>query len=140
MTIGNESIFVPHGTELALHFNDFRVTEDFSLKEFQCPCCHAVVLSRRLTALLQLLRDRLGEPLVVASGYRCSTMNEAVGADAASLHRCGLAVDIAVCACRQEDFCKKALQTGFSKARPNSMRGYVHLEAWPEKTGVVIYA
>ena len=36
-----------------MRLNDFQITPNFNLREFQCPCCHAVVLHRRLAAAMQ---------------------------------------------------------------------------------------
>ncbi len=27
-----------------MRLNDFQLTENFNLKEFECPCCHTVLL------------------------------------------------------------------------------------------------
>jgi len=42
---------------------------------------------------LQQLRDELGEPVIVSSGYRSSEVNEAVGGSPSSDHLTGLAAD-----------------------------------------------
>lgn len=52
---------------------------------------------RRLCELvLQPLRDELGVPIVVSSGYRSPLVNQAVGGAAASDHMVGRAADIIV--------------------------------------------
>lgn len=47
------------------------------------------------TNVLQPLRDRLGKPMHVNSGYRCQELNEAVGGVPTSQHMKGEAADIA---------------------------------------------
>lgn len=54
-------------------------------------------LMRNINALaerLQLIRDALGTPMAISSGYRCPELNKAVGGAVASQHQLGLAADI----------------------------------------------
>lgn len=53
-------------------------------------------LRRLATTVLQPLRDRLGRPVVVSSGYRSPAVNTAVGGALASAHMSGRAADITV--------------------------------------------
>ncbi|RRN78535.1 peptidase M15 [Pseudoxanthomonas sp. SGD-10] len=46
--------------------------------------------------ILQPLRDALGKPVIVNSGYRSAAVNRAVGGAATSQHRTGEAADIVV--------------------------------------------
>ena len=39
-----------------MSLNDIKISENFSLREFQCPCCHAVMIHPRLAAALQVAR------------------------------------------------------------------------------------
>ena len=47
-----------------------------------------------LVHILQQLRDLLGGPLIVRSGYRCPPHNVAVGGSPSSYHTLGLAADV----------------------------------------------
>lgn len=49
---------------------------------------------RQLANTLQYLRDVVGAPLVVSSGYRCPEVNLRVGGSATSAHLAGLAADV----------------------------------------------
>lgn len=54
-------------------------------------------LMRNIKALaerLQLIRDALGVPITISSGYRCPELNKAVGGKTTSQHQLGLAADI----------------------------------------------
>ncbi len=44
--------------------------------------------------VLQPLRDRYGKPIKISSGYRCKTLNKAIGGVSTSQHLKGEAVDI----------------------------------------------
>lgn len=46
--------------------------------------------------LLEPLRNIIGKPICVSSGYRCEELNKAVGGSSTSQHRYGQAVDIYV--------------------------------------------
>ena len=74
--------------------NEFKLTENFKLSEFDCKCCNTVKLDSVLVEMLQKLRSRYGKGLTVISGYRCLKHNKAVGGAKDSYHMHGNAVDI----------------------------------------------
>lgn len=111
-----------------MRLNDFQIAPNFNMREFQCPCCHCVMVHRKLVAALQSLRDLLNRPLIITSGYRCAPHNAAVGGVKNSLHRHGLAADVAVASGEQPLFCDGARGVGFTKALAYPERGFVHLE------------
>lgn len=49
----------------------------------------------RLAEYLDGIREKLGKPILVNSGFRCLTLNKAVGGVANSQHLKGLAADVA---------------------------------------------
>lgn len=51
----------------------------------------------RLADYLDNIREKLGRPILISSGYRCPVLNKAVGGVANSQHQKGLAADL-VCA------------------------------------------
>ncbi len=75
-----------------------RLSRNFTLNEFKCPCCEADVedVSMKLVSKLQLLRDKFKMPINITSGYRCERHNKAVGGSKRSQHLKGRAVDIDV--------------------------------------------
>ncbi len=111
-----------------MRLNEFLITENFSLMEYQCPCCHAVMLHPRLAALAQKLREAWGQPLTITSGYRCARRNAEVGGVRDSRHMRGLAADIAARRAEQERLRALALCAGFSNAILYPERGFIHLE------------
>lgn len=48
----------------------------------------------RLAGYLDSIREKLGKPILVSSGYRCPVLNKAVGGVANSQHQKGLAADL----------------------------------------------
>jgi len=76
--------------------NKFQLSENFSLHEFQCRHCGQVKLDSRLVQKLQALRDEVGVPLVITSGFRCLEHNQAVGGADGSQHLFGRAADVVI--------------------------------------------
>lgn len=77
------------------------LTKNFMREEFACHDGTPVPLPyydavKRLAMNLQVLRDELGEPVHVVSGYRTSTYNAQVGGAKKSQHLQAKAADITV--------------------------------------------
>jgi len=75
-----------------------KLTENFSLSEFQCKCgCEMPTLVKEniqeLALNLQMLRDIVG-PLNLTNAYRCKEHNATVGGSVNSQHLAGKAADI----------------------------------------------
>ena len=67
----------------------------FKLSEFTCKCgCGTNNIDEGLVLLLDELRERMGMPVVIASGCRCEAHNASVGGKPDSAHLNGFAVDI----------------------------------------------
>ncbi len=69
----------------------------FTLQEFKCHHCGELPPGGMSPVLLQKLddlREMLGNPIIVTSGYRCPTHNENVGGVSNSQHVLGRAADI----------------------------------------------
>ncbi len=72
------------------------LTKNFSRREFACKCCGETgPLSMELVEGLQELRDKVGVPLHVVSGYRCDKHNDAIGGAKRSQHKEAKAADVA---------------------------------------------
>jgi len=74
--------------------NDFILTDNFNLAEFECRHCGTVKLCPELVRRLQQIRDIVGSAVEVTSGYRCPTHNKNVGGASNSQHLTGRAADI----------------------------------------------
>ena len=71
-----------------------KLSKNFTDSEFVCPCCNGGIVSPILIDKLQQLRDLINKPIIVTSGYRCSTENKKVGGHSHSPHTIGEAADI----------------------------------------------
>lgn len=77
------------------HGAKYRVSENFTLKEFACNDGSDVVLiHHRLPALLEAIRLEFGGPLRINSAYRSHQHNAFIGGDDNSRHLYGYAADI----------------------------------------------
>lgn len=84
-----------------------KITKNFSLEEFtnsatakknkidNTPNNEAINnIIRLATNILQPIRDKLGEPIKITSGFRCKVLNDKVGGVKTSQHLTGDAADI----------------------------------------------
>jgi len=84
--------------QLSPHFSlaQFTYSETAEKKGIDnSPPAEIVENLKRLAAELERVQVLLGAPLDISSGYRCATLNEAVGGSDTSQHMQGLAVDLA---------------------------------------------
>ena len=72
--------------------NDIKLTKNFYMSEFSCD--DQVMLDMKLVEELQKLRDFIGKPLTVTSGYRTPERNKTIGGSSKSKHMEGIAADI----------------------------------------------
>ena len=78
-----------------------KLTKNFTLEEFKCkdgtyPSGTALKNTEELAKNLQVLRDHIGKPIYINSGYRTIKHNEKVGGAKFSQHLIGKAADIVV--------------------------------------------
>lgn len=69
-------------------------TKNFKAAEFACKHCGKNIIDQRVIDLAQAIRDEIGCPVRVNSGYRCETHNAKVGGVKGSNHTKGLAADL----------------------------------------------
>lgn len=71
------------------------VSRNFDRSEFACGHCGRLdALEKGLVQRLQRLRDIVGKPLPIVSGFRCPEGNASVGGSRTSQHLYGRAADI----------------------------------------------
>lgn len=74
--------------------NNFKITKNFNLKEFSSPDTGEVKINSKLVFILQHLRNIVGKPIIVNSGYRTVKHNKKVKGKNNSSHLRGNAADI----------------------------------------------
>ena len=70
-------------------------TKNFKVSEFARKHCGENEIDQRVINMAQTIREELGVPVHVNSGYRCAEHNRAVGGAKKSNHMKGLAADLA---------------------------------------------
>lgn len=94
---------------------DIQLAKNFKLSEFVCKDGSGKVLfSADLINKLQKLRDKLGKPVVITSGYRTPEHNTKVGGSPNSQHLEGNAADIKVNGVHPLDVAFAAESVGFT--------------------------
>lgn len=74
-----------------------KVGQHFKVREFACKDGTQVVfIDDHLVSVLNILRNKLGKPVIITSGYRTPTRNKDVGGARYSYHMRGMAADIRV--------------------------------------------
>jgi uncharacterized protein YcbK (DUF882 family) len=71
-----------------------QATTNFKWSEVECKCSCGGRPKSEFMDKLQELRDMVGFPLRINSGYRCAKHNAAIGGAKASRHQHGFAADI----------------------------------------------
>ena len=71
-----------------------RLTSNFTVDEFECPCCGKKTINTPFVHRLQVAREIASVPFVINSGYRCPEHNRAIGGKEDSSHPKGVAADI----------------------------------------------
>ncbi len=108
--------------------NDFPVSKHFRLSEFESKDTREVRLSPDLVAKLERLRELLGRPVVVLSGYRTPEQNARVGGVAGSAHLKGIAADVTWDDFEMEAAVKLAEQAGFDGIGRYPRKGFIHVD------------
>lgn len=96
--------------------NDFQLSKNFNMKEFQSPDTGEVKVDEKLVALLQKMRDITGKPIIITSGYRTVAYNNTLldnGAIKGSNHTKGTAADIKIPGMSPAEVAKLADKVGF---------------------------
>lgn len=70
------------------------ISKHFRAREFQTGNCKIVIVSTMLLRVLDTLRDKIGEPIYINSGYRTPEHNKAIRGSTLSYHMYGMAADI----------------------------------------------
>ncbi len=68
---------------------NYKVTDHFKYSDFICKCCQRLKLINEFYGTvekLEQMRQELGFPILVDSGYRCPFHNNAVGGKPESMH------------------------------------------------------
>ena len=124
---------------------NMNLTENFTINEFECHDGTGVPWNlvenvQKLANNLQVLRDTIGKPIHVVSGFRSSTYNKRVGGASRSYHIKAMAADIrvngmsprAIKAAIEILITEGKMEQGgiglYTSSRKNSSTGFVHYD------------
>ncbi len=105
----------------------------FSPAEIACRGTGAIKINTEAMDKLQSLRNRLGKPLIVRSGYRSPEHNRAVGGAPGSKHMDGAAFDIAMSNHDPVAFEAAARAVGFLGFGYYRRSGFIHVDLGPAR-------
>ena len=91
-TLGNSSKL--DRAHLSPHFTLGEFTRSKYPEVYNIPSHEAIANLKRLCEWLEVLRNKIGHPIVINSGYRSSQLNRKVGGAPTSNHLTGCAADI----------------------------------------------
>ena len=115
----------------------------FQDSEFKCKCSYdcgkgAQHMDPHLRHLLDVVRDRLGQPITITSAIRCVQHNTDIGGSTTSSHIKGLAVDIAVPNSNYRFHIKKILKNcGVTRIGDSKDGGFIHIDVDHDKAQFV---
>ncbi|GAA5446076.1 hypothetical protein Misp06_04284 [Microbulbifer sp. NBRC 101763] len=102
----------------------------FTDAELACRCCGKNHFKDETLDRLILVRERLGKPMIINSGYRCPAHNARL--NATMTHTTGQAVDISVSVGGAHRLIKIALEEGFTgmgvKQKGPIKKRFIHLD------------
>lgn len=73
---------------------DYPLSRDFHASEFDCKHCGKRGIKQAFVGLLQGLRDAVGKPLIITSGYRCPQHPAEAKKKTPGRHTEGIAADL----------------------------------------------
>lgn len=103
----------------------------FRLEEFQCKHCGEYPeygMSEVLLKKLDALREKIGAPIYVSSGFRCPLHNARVGGVPNSQHVQGTAADIICSAITVRELAQMCREMGFDGVGEYPYDGFVHVD------------
>ena len=102
---------------------NMNVGKNFKVREFACKDgSQAVFIDTHLVAILDILRNKIGKPVIINSGYRTPEWNTKCGGAKYSYHMRGMAADIRV-----------------NKMTPKQVASILN-EIIPNECGIIVYS
>ena len=102
-----------------------KIGQHFKVQEFACKDGSQVVfIDDYLVSILDILRNQVGKPVYINSGYRTPTRNKAINGAKYSYHMRGMAADI-----RVEGMTAKEIANKLDKIIPNEC-GIIVYSTW----------
>jgi len=115
-------------TDKAL-LKDGQLSKHFHVDEFYCKNGNGdLKLNQELITRLESLRNKLGRPIHVVSGYRDPKYNKSVGGAMFSQHKLGRAADVTVSRRKLATIRAKTIECGFKGIGTYRKQGFTHVD------------
>ncbi|TAN40782.1 MAG: peptidase M15 [Nitrospirae bacterium] len=112
----------------------------FTDEEFACKCgCGKADVSSDLVNRLDQLREDIGRPITIASGFRCDKHNASEGGVSGSAHTLGLAVDIKISSGQERFEVLAKVLRGFLFKRIGVAKTFIHVDIDESKPQTVVW-
>jgi uncharacterized protein YcbK (DUF882 family) len=104
----------------------------FSEEELRCKGTGELKMMEEFMSKLIELRKKLGQPMVISSGYRTPEYNQRIGGSSKSAHILGKAVDVVCSGEKAYNIVKLGLEIGFTgigiQQRGEHSKRFIHLD------------
>lgn len=111
-----------------------QLARHFKVKEFACKDGSQVVfIDEYLYAILDILRQKLGKPVIITSGYRTPEWNKKCGGAKYSYHMRGMAADIRVNGITPKEIAKELNEIVPNDCGIIVYKGWVHFDVRTSK-------
>lgn len=111
---------------------DKQLSKNFNQREFACRHCGMVHVEPVLITKLQALRNAIGKPINVTSGYRCPIHNKNVGGATQSRHMQGQAADLIINGMTPAEVAQAAIKVGLGGIGVYKS-GFTHVDIGPSR-------
>jgi uncharacterized protein YcbK (DUF882 family) len=112
-----------------------KMSKYFQKSEFACKCDRCIDqnntgdgMDPRLLEVLDRIRERIGNPIYVLSGYRCPDHNAEVGGQPNSLHMQSCAADITYDGINVPELAQIAAEEGADGIGTYASQGFLHVD------------
>lgn len=111
-----------------------KIGQHFKVREFACKDGSQVVyVDDHLVSILDILRNKIGKPVHINSGYRTPEWNAKCGGAKYSYHMCGMAADIRVNGMSAKELAKKLNEIVPNECGIIVYNTWVHFDVRTEK-------
>lgn len=111
-----------------------KVGQHFKVREFACKDGSQVVfIDSYLVSILDILRNKIGKPVIINSGYRTPERNKAVNGAKYSYHMRGMAADIRVNGMSAKELAKKLNEIVLDECGIIVYNTWVHVDTRTKK-------
>ena len=113
---------------------NLKISEHFKVKEYACKDGSQIVfVDEHLRLLLEVLRRKIGKPVIITSGYRTPTWNAKCNGAKYSYHMRGMAADIRVDGMTPKELAKNLDEIAADECGTIVYKSWVHFDTRTSK-------